>query len=646
MIAAALLLGAAFTVNDVHRLADISEPVFAPDGRTIAYVLSTHNRADDATVSDIWSVAPAGGKPRHLTKTPGISEWSPRVAGARLTFLSDGTADETTQLFSMPAKGGRARQITRIAGGISDYALAPDGRRAVIVAKVGPRVGEDPKRPSPIVIDRFLARDDERGWLDARQHLFLVDMATGKTVALTHGEADHWLPSWSPDGRHIAYVALAGAEADRTLDYEVYLVAAEPGATARNVSNFRGADLDPYWDSRPEWSADSRHLVWLRSAEDKWIYYAPSQIVVADLASGDTRSVANIDRAMTRPRFAADGSIVALVEQDRTTRLARIDPAGGAIAYLTADTRFAHDFALSATMVAVLDGDPRTPYVLRDASTGAVIADHNDWLRERTLAETRDVSWTSADGARVYGLLVLPPGRPARTLPLIVRLHGGPVYQWSREFMADWQVFAAAGYAVLGVNPRGSSGRGFDFARAIYADWGNLDVADVSAGIDWAIGAGIADPGRIGVGGWSYGGILANYMIASDTRIGAAVSGAGLSNVLAAYGHDQYAREYELELGTPWDDFESYARLSYPFLQAGRIETPTLFLCAGADENVPCIGAEQMYQALRSRRVPTQLVVYPGEDHGLVRPRFIADRLRRSLDWYDRFLRADDKVNR
>ena len=244
-------------------------------------------------------------------------------------------------------------------------------------------------------------------------------------------------------------------------------------------------------------------------------------------------------------------------------------------------------------------------------------------------------------------MLTLPPGaKPGEPLPLIVRLHGGPVYQFSHEFMFDWQLYAAHGYAVLAVNPRGSSGRGFDFARAIYADWGNLDVADVRAGIKHVVELGFADANRVGVGGRSYGGILTNYMIASMPSLKAAVSGAGMANFLAAYGSDQYAREYELEIGTPWDDFETYARLSYPFLQAGRVETPTLFYCAEADENVPCIGAEQMYQALRSRRIPTQLVVYPGEDHGLTVPSYLADRLQRSLDWYDRFLAPDKQVKR
>ena len=244
-----------------------------------------------------------------------------------------------------------------------------------------------------------------------------------------------------------------------------------------------------------------------------------------------------------------------------------------------------------------------------------------------------------SDGVEIHALLTLPPGhREGQRHPLIARLHGGPVYQFSHEFMADWQVFAAQGYAVLAINPRGSSGRGAEFAQAQMARWGAVDAADISAGITHVLGMGVADPDRIGVGGWSYGGILANYMIASDPRVKAAVSGAGMANFLGGYGVDQYAREYELELGLPWEQTGRWLSLSYPFLRAGEITAPTLYLCAEEDWNVPCSGSLQMYQALKAEGVPTGLVVYPGETHGLTVPSYLRDRMERSLAWYGRWL--------
>lgn len=401
---------------------------------------------------------------------------------------------------------------------------------------------------------------------------------------------------------------------------------------------------------RPSWSPDGRQIAWVTGGEAKWIYYAPHQLSVADVASGTLREVARIDRFTYSPRWTADGrSIIALIEQDRDTWLAKIDLASGGVNYLTTGKRLAADFAIGPDgRMAVLDGTGDAPYALRSVETiPRVLADHNDWLgQNRRLSQIQDVSFLSNDGTEIHGLLMLPPpdpDKPGSKPPLVVQVHGGPVSQFSHEFQDQWQVLAAHGYSVLGVNPRGSSGRGFDFSRAIYADWGVLDVQDLKAGIDHVISRGLVDADRIGIGGWSYGGILTNYMIASDPRIKAAVSGAGASNFVSLWGVDQYIREYEQELGTPWGNPDVYARVSYPFLKPQSISAPTLFLCAGADANVPCEGAEQMYQMLRSRNISTRLVVYPEENHGLTVPSYIEDRMTRTLDWFDLHLRKKQR---
>jgi dipeptidyl aminopeptidase/acylaminoacyl peptidase len=184
------------------------------------------------------------------------------------------------------------------------------------------------------------------------------------------------------------------------------------------------------------------------------------------------------------------------------------------------------------------------------------------------------------------------------------------------------------------MNPRGSSGRGFEWAKAIFAHWGEKDVEDVLSGVDYLVAHRIADPKRLGVGGWSYGGELTDYVIASDTRFKAAISGAGIGNVLAGFGTDQYVREYTAELGAPWKHLDAWLRVSYPFLHADRIVTPTLFMAGDLDYNVPLQNSEQMYQALRSLGIESQLVIYPGEHHGLTRPSFLADRLSRYIAWY------------
>jgi dipeptidyl aminopeptidase/acylaminoacyl peptidase len=235
--------------------------------------------------------------------------------------------------------------------------------------------------------------------------------------------------------------------------------------------------------------------------------------------------------------------------------------------------------------------------------------------------------------------LLRPVGaRKGRRYPTVLWIHGGPTSQFSYEPLLEPQLFAAHGYAVLLLNPRGSTGRGLDYSRGIYAAWGSVDVDDVLAGVDFAVEAGIADSERLVVGGWSYGGMLTNYVIASDNRFRAAVSGASIANVWAGFGTDQYIRDYLSELGAPWDNPEAWNRISYPFLKANRIKTPTLFLVGEKDYNVPLLATEQMYQALKVLRIPTQMVIYPGQPHSIGVPSYNADRWQRYLDWFGRYL--------
>jgi dipeptidyl aminopeptidase/acylaminoacyl peptidase len=655
----------AFTVDDITRIADLTEPALSPDGTVLAYVVTTSDVEADATQSDLWRVDYDGTRRKRLTDTPEASESTPRWSrdGSRLAFLSDAPcpamkrvakaeddedAATVTQLWTMKAGGGRVKCATAFPGGVEDFTWAPDGARLAVVARDAERApgAKKPKNPPPIVTDRYQMVEDGIGYLGARRtHVYVVALDGGDGVQVTSGAHDELMPAWSPDGQWIAYVTKRGADPDRHLDYDIYLAPPVANAPERQLTTFKGSDLDPYWESRPAWSPDSTRIAYLRSGEDKWIYYAPWQLAIVEVATGKESVPAPIDRCMSRPQWSPDGrSVFALVEQSRATHLARIDVANGAVAELTHGPRFDYDLSVSASgrLVVLGEGDLR-PYRLAAVENDGlrVLADHNEFLAKRILAPAQDITFASPDGTSIDALLVKPVGYvEGQRVPTILRVHGGPVYQVSHEFMPDWQVYAANGYAVLAVNPRGSSGRGFDFARAIYADWGNVDAADVLAGVDHAVALGIADKDRLGIGGWSYGGILTDFVIAKDTRFKAAISGAGAGNMYAMYGHDQYIREYEIELGTPWANRDAYDRASAPFLHADRIATPTLFQCAGEDRNVPCLGAEQMYQALRSRGIATQLVVYPGENHSLTVPSYLRDRMARNLAWYDRWLKG------
>jgi len=272
----------------------------------------------------------------------------------------------------------------------------------------------------------------------------------------------------------------------------------------------------------------------------------------------------------------------------------------------------------------------------------------NDALfAELDIAPTEEVNFKSKDGTDVHGLLTYPVSYVKGTkVPLLLRIHGGPNGQDQHSFSAERQFFAANGYAVLAVNYRGSSGRGMKYSRSIFADWGHYEVEDLQAGVDHVIKMGVADPDRLGVGGWSYGGILTDYMIATDTRFKAATSGAGTAFTVAFYGTDQYIIQYDYEIGPPWNPkaWETYQKISYPFLHADRIKTPTLFLGGERDFNVPVQGGQQMYQALRSLGIDTQMVIYPNENHGISRPSYVRDRYERYLAWYDKYLKKSSEA--
>jgi dipeptidyl aminopeptidase/acylaminoacyl peptidase len=279
-------------------------------------------------------------------------------------------------------------------------------------------------------------------------------------------------------------------------------------------------------------------------------------------------------------------------------------------------------------------------FALEGGSLRKLTSQNDSWVGELQLAATEDISFKSKDGTAVHGLLTKPAGFQAgKKYPTLLRIHGGPNWQSSHDFDFERQFFAANGYVVVNVNYRGSYGRGEKYGNSIFGDWGNKEVADLLAAMDHVVKLGVADPQRLGVGGWSYGGILTDYLIASDARFKAAISGAGSANQISMYGADEYVFQYDNELGPPWKNAQAWMKVSYPFFKADRIHTPTLFMGGDKDFNVPVIGGEQMYQALRTLGVPTELIVYPGEFHEFTRPSFIRDRYERYLAWYDKYLK-------
>lgn len=650
-LAGAADAGRPIQIEDLARLLDVSEPQLSPDARQIVYVLTRTDPVKDRTHSDLWLVPWAGGTPRALTHTE-EDESSPRwmADGRALGFLSSrGVEHERTQLWRLSIDGGDAERISDVPGSVEDYAFAPNGKQvALIVSDPDPADARaEDATPPPRVIDRFYFKQDPDGYLDGRRkHLYVLDLATGQSTLLTPGAYDELLPSWSPDSRLIAFVSKReGADPDRHDTFGIYLIEPRAGAQARLLTQYQGAGGDTEWAVPPQFSPDGKQLAYVAGGDPKLIYYARYGIQVVPVAGGAPRPLSpGLDRNSYAPQWSADGrSIHFLLEDDRSEYLATQALKGGALKRLTQPGQSIQAHSRAGERIVVLRSTPQQPAELLALERGQLrtLTAHNAaLLAELDLAPVEAFDTHSPDGTRVGGFLVRPLGyQPGQRVPTLLRIHGGPVAQFTHDFRFEWQLFAAHGYAVVAGNPRGSSGRGEAYSTAIYANWGGPDVADVLALVDHAVAIGVADPERLGVGGWSYGGMLTNYVIASDRRFKAATSGASIANILAGFGTDMYTREYLTELGAPWAHSEVWTRISYPFLHADRIRTPTLFLCGDADFNVPLLNSEQMYQALRTLDVPSRLIIYPGETHGLEKPSYLKDRLTRYLDWYEQYLR-------
>jgi dipeptidyl aminopeptidase/acylaminoacyl peptidase len=646
------------SLEDLFRLRAVADPRVSPDGAWVAYCVTTPNVEADRAQSDLWMTSWDGATTLQLTRTPMASESSPRWSpdGRSLAFLSGrGSEKEAAQLWILPRAGGEAEQVSGLKSGIADFAWAPDGKRFVFVVadtdSVSPGIeGGKDRTPPPIVIDRLYFKEDVTGYLThKRTHLYLFDLASRKAEQLTSGDYDDVNPAWSPDGRSLAFLSKRGPDPDRGNNWEIHTVEARPGAGVRQVTHFEGSVNNPGGEGgedRIAWSPDGSQIAFLQGGPPKLIYYAVNHLAVVPAAGGPVRVLtAGVDRWVSQPAWAPDGrSVYVVLEDDRATQLVRVPLDGGRPEPVLAGRRAVMEFDVSASgrVAALVSTATTLPEVFAVEGSGprALSRQNDSLLAVLRLGAVEEASFKSRDGTVVNGFTVKPPDyRAGVRYPALLRIHGGPVGQFACQFMFEWQLLAAQGYLVVAANPRGSSGRGEAYASAIYADWGNKDTQDVLAAVDDAVARGLADPKRLGVGGWSYGGMLTNYVITKDRRFKAATSGASISNALAGYGTDMYVREYEGELGTPWTSTAAYLKVSSPFLHADRIVTPTLFLCGENDFDVPLLNSEQMYQALRSLGRETQLVIYPDQTHGLTKPSYMKDRLGRYVEWYARYLK-------
>lgn len=618
------------------------EVVMTPDGALIAYTVKAVSREGEHPQSAIWVVPFDEGEPRQFTTGLTADEsphWSP--SGDRLAFVSDRAERGKASVYVMPAAGGEGVRVFDQQGGITRLGWSPDGSRLSFVYTPGETEAEKKRKEQ---------REDWHVW-DADLkfgRLWVLDLATRQARAITPEDRHVWGYAWSPDGRRIAINVTASPRIDDIFrETDVALVDVATGELTPLFTQ-RGLASDLVW------SSDGAHLAFRaapeRVVEEEYVYarpiaggdavcltpgYAGSAVFLTPIGAGDALLLQTIEGVNSRLyRLEWDGTRSPIVDGDPwgvfESRVA-ISADGSRIAGIWEDGRNAPDIWAGCTRGYGPDTTLRRRTRL------------NPGLETALLGETEIVRWASDPGVEVEGLLIKPVGyEKGKRYPLVVQVHGGPTWAWPNGFYASWhdwgQFLAGAGYAVLLPNPRGSTGRGPAWSNAIFGDVGGGEYRDMLAGVDAMIARGIADPERLGIGGWSWGGYMTAWTVSQTSRFKAAVMGAGLPNMISdnSLGDIPSANLSYFE-ATPYHDPDPYYERS-AIRHIRNATTPTLILHGEADKRVHHAQGVEMYVALRTLGVKTQLVTYPRQEHGIEERKHQMDLLSRVRNWFDAHL--------
>ena len=651
-----------FKPLDVFDLQWVGDPQISPDARSIAYVRLSFDIKADRAHGAVWLIGTDGKHAHPLSSAASSSapRWSPD--GARIAYLAAG-ADGSTQLFIYWTESGVTAAISNFTESPTTLAWSPDGHEIAftmpVTAERKPVKVDMPEAPKsahwadpPKFIDRMVFRADGEGYLpNAFSHLFIIAADGGAARQITHGDFDHQgPPAFTVDGKSVLIGANRRTDAEyEPLDTEVYRVALSDNSI-HALTDRRGPDHTPVV------SPDGKHIAYL-GFDDKRLGYQATQIYVMDGDGARSRSLTpNLDRDAAAPHWAADsrqlffqygdhGSIkIAAVDLSGKIRLLADDIGGGDISrpYSSGSFSVAANAAGSAARFAYTRAQPLAPAALatgtspRDIATLAALSD--TLLRQRTLGAVEEISFeSSVDRRRIQGWIVKPPGfDAAKKYPLLLEIHGGPFASYGPAFAAEIQLYAAEGYVVLYLNPRGSTGYGEEFADLIHHDYPDNDYGDLMSGVDAVIDRGYVDRGRLFVTGGSGGGVLTAWIVGHTERFRAAVVVKPVINwasfVLTADMTNYFYRYWFA--GFPWDDVQSYWKRS-PLAYVGNVKTPTMLMTGEVDYRAPSSEAEQFYQALKMRKIDTALVRVPNASHDIsARPSLLIGKVAYVLAWF------------
>ena len=633
-------------LDDLGMLKGVSEPQLSPDGRWIAYQVRTTDYDADVVTGEIvvrsltgeslWTIV-GGSSPR----------WSPD--GRTLAYSGSGEGRSGLWLYDLASGGSRFLTEVHTTDHFlghqarKNFEWSPDGRFIAFV-------GAEPPGPEPVsdvrVYKRILYKTRTSFSDDRLTHVWIVDVQSSRVRVLTPGTFDEHSISWSPDGGRIAFVSNHSEDPDANYSDDLWTVDVSSGEVTR-VTDTEAAEFSP------RWSPDGRYLAflgWTRPLNTKDSPAEDTQLFLISPSGGGIRNLTgSLNRRVTNISWHPDGTHIYFTAGDRgSTYVYRVSHFSDELQQLTEGAAQTPSYSLDGAgerLAYTRTEVTRPPEVWLSGATGEEaerLTDlHGDLLDRIALQDAEDFWLVSFDGTPVQGWIMEPAGlQEGREYPLILWIHGGPHGMYGESFSNRFQVLTARGYGVLYLNPRGSRGYGQEFSDGSLLNWGGGDYRDLMAGLDHALERWAwIDADRLGVIGGSYGGFMTNWVITQTDRFKAAVSVAGLSNLISFYGTSLYQLLIESEFnGLPWDNYALLWQWS-PLNHVANVTTPTVFIHGENDHDVPIAQAEEMFIALRKLGVEAELARYPGEGHGFRRPQHQLDYLRRALDWFDRHLR-------